>query len=300
MNKKRNRIPTSSEEQLALDANKVAEQSIELSRKEDFSSQKGRNSSSEVSISAEKKAHGRWTEGEKKAFVEAVWLYGKNWKKVESYVGTRSGTQIRSHAQKHFLKEREKASKKSTKKKSIVTTEGNSTGKYEANINLNEKEETMRVEQLEKEYNAALSLLRSSIENQADFRQHLQKTNEEFTRIHQVSSLVLNKLKDKLRSRCMVVLETSAFEIKEIESCLLQYAKAELAKRAECSYLVQHMKAFGFNSAEDIYGKYRKLSHWIDINYQNTNPLAKFMSFGNTEIIRRYVCLLYTSPSPRD
>lgn len=31
-------------------------------------------------------------------------LYGRHWKKVEAYVGTRSGTQIRSHAQKHFLK----------------------------------------------------------------------------------------------------------------------------------------------------------------------------------------------------
>ena len=29
-------------------------------------------------------------------------LYGKNWKKVEEYIGTRTGTQIRSHAQKFF------------------------------------------------------------------------------------------------------------------------------------------------------------------------------------------------------
>jgi hypothetical protein len=29
-------------------------------------------------------------------------MYGKNWKKVESYIGTRTGTQIRSHAQKFF------------------------------------------------------------------------------------------------------------------------------------------------------------------------------------------------------
>lgn len=31
-------------------------------------------------------------------------LYGKNWKKIEEVVGTRSGSQIRSHAQKFFLK----------------------------------------------------------------------------------------------------------------------------------------------------------------------------------------------------
>jgi hypothetical protein len=29
-------------------------------------------------------------------------LYGKDWKKVEQHIGTRSGAQIRSHAQKFF------------------------------------------------------------------------------------------------------------------------------------------------------------------------------------------------------
>lgn len=287
MNTKRNRIPSSSEEQLISGPGQAAGQSIELSRKDNLASQGERNSSGEVSISAEKKSRGRWTEGEKKAFVEAVWLYGKSWKKVESYVGTRSGTQIRSHAQKYFLKEREKASKKNLKKKSIVATEANSTERCEANINLNEKEDAMRVEQLEMECNAALSFLKSSIGNQADFRRKLQRANEEFTRIHQISSLVVSKLKDKLRSRCVAVKEISAFEIKEIESCLVQYAKTESAKRVECPYLVQHMKEFGFNTTEDIYSKYRKLSHWIDINYQNTNPLARFMLLGNAEIMKR-------------
>ena len=31
-------------------------------------------------------------------------MYGKNWKKIEQLIGTRNGSQIRSHAQKFFLK----------------------------------------------------------------------------------------------------------------------------------------------------------------------------------------------------
>lgn len=34
----------------------------------------------------------------------AIELYGKKWKKVEEFVGTRTGVQIRSHAQKYFNK----------------------------------------------------------------------------------------------------------------------------------------------------------------------------------------------------
>jgi SHAQKYF class myb-like DNA-binding protein len=31
-------------------------------------------------------------------------LYGKNWRKIEELVVTRNGSQIRSHAQKYFMK----------------------------------------------------------------------------------------------------------------------------------------------------------------------------------------------------
>ena len=48
------------------------------------------------------KSTGRWTQKEHVLFIEGLKIYGKNWKKVESFIGTRTGTQIRSHAQKFF------------------------------------------------------------------------------------------------------------------------------------------------------------------------------------------------------
>lgn len=48
------------------------------------------------------KSTGRWTQQEHVLFIEGLKIFGKNWKKVESYIGTRTGTQIRSHAQKFF------------------------------------------------------------------------------------------------------------------------------------------------------------------------------------------------------
>ena len=47
---------------------------------------------------------GRWSFKEHIKFIEAIVEYGKNWKDVQKYVGSRSSTQARSHAQKFFLK----------------------------------------------------------------------------------------------------------------------------------------------------------------------------------------------------
>ena len=60
------------------------------------------------------KERDQWTEEEKKRFLEALELYEsgresgrkrrQNWSKIQQHVGTRSATQIRSYAQKHFAR----------------------------------------------------------------------------------------------------------------------------------------------------------------------------------------------------
>jgi SHAQKYF class myb-like DNA-binding protein len=48
--------------------------------------------------------NGRWTHPEHVKFVEAIFMYGNEWKKVKGHINTRSSSQARSHAQKYFLK----------------------------------------------------------------------------------------------------------------------------------------------------------------------------------------------------
>lgn len=45
-----------------------------------------------------------WTDDEHRKFVQALQMFDRDWKKIEQYVGTKSVIQIRSHAQKYFLK----------------------------------------------------------------------------------------------------------------------------------------------------------------------------------------------------
>ena len=48
--------------------------------------------------------NGRWSKDEHNKFIEAIILYGNDWKKVQKHVSTRTGTQARSHAQKFLMK----------------------------------------------------------------------------------------------------------------------------------------------------------------------------------------------------
>ena len=59
-----------------------------------------RNSKAKQSGNNKKHNTGRWTNEEHKKFLEAIEIYGRDWKKVQDYVGTRTSTQARSHAQK--------------------------------------------------------------------------------------------------------------------------------------------------------------------------------------------------------
>ena len=62
--------------------------------------------------------NGRWGKAEHLRFLAGCLLYKNNWKKVETYVRTRTSTQIRSHAQKYLKKLEKKYFSKDSKTKS--------------------------------------------------------------------------------------------------------------------------------------------------------------------------------------
>ena len=51
---------------------------------------------------------GRWSHEEHKKFIEAIIKYGNEWKKIKEFIGSRSSTQARSHAQKFFIRLKKK------------------------------------------------------------------------------------------------------------------------------------------------------------------------------------------------
>lgn len=59
---------------------------------------KDRKESSISGSGGDGRKNGRWSMLEHVRFLEALKTFGKNWKKVEEFVATRTSTQARSHA----------------------------------------------------------------------------------------------------------------------------------------------------------------------------------------------------------
>ena len=47
---------------------------------------------------------GRWTNEEHRLFLEGIRLFKRDWRSIEKHIGTRTCSQIRSHAQKYYMR----------------------------------------------------------------------------------------------------------------------------------------------------------------------------------------------------
>mmetsp|Transcript_18981 Transcript_18981/g.21819 ORF Transcript_18981/g.21819 Transcript_18981/m.21819 type:complete len:86 (-) Transcript_18981:202-459(-) len=64
--------------------------------------EQGKNFKKQKSKIKKRRIRGRWTAKEHEIFVDGIRKYGNNWKILEENIPTRTGIQIRSHAQKFF------------------------------------------------------------------------------------------------------------------------------------------------------------------------------------------------------
>ncbi|XP_021850430.1 protein REVEILLE 5 isoform X1 [Spinacia oleracea] len=92
------------------------------------------------------KSRENWTEQEHDKFLEALQLFDRDWKKIEAFIGSKTVIQIRSHAQKYFLKVQKNGSNERVppprpkrkaahpypqKASKIASTTSQSTGQYQ-------------------------------------------------------------------------------------------------------------------------------------------------------------------------
>eukprot|EP00826_Nyctotherus_ovalis_P066299 TRINITY_DN9788_c0_g2_i3.p1 TRINITY_DN9788_c0_g2~~TRINITY_DN9788_c0_g2_i3.p1 ORF type:complete len:291 (+),score=39.87 TRINITY_DN9788_c0_g2_i3:283-1155(+) len=228
---------------------------------------------SKVEKESKESTRGRWTKEEKLRFIEAIEKYGKNWKKVGAYVGTRSATQIRSHAQKVFPKnasrqlkptEPDSHSGSPTHKTNLVLEKPEAITRAPATpvARLSQKLSAPLTE-IQKLEERAMGVLRKRATCGEKIGRSLELQGE-LIEVSQEALVLLKKAKDshEATERCHNIIQGVNCPILEMAKDL----KGVYRRTVECSceYLVQSMLPYGFRSLNEIQDNYHKLGDWVD------------------------------------
>lgn len=185
--------------------------------------------------------------------------FGKNWKKVEAYVGTRVAEQIRSHAQKYFMKLKRKRCSKTAK---VNLPKDNHT------VTAHPKEADPILIKL-KELEARSKDLNDRVERPEDQSSKLGLQQELITVSQEAFKVKAeNKYNPEIGQRCVNVIRNTNKGILELAAYLKKLT-------TNCPFLIQRMQPFGFNALSQINDQYFKLSDWVDTVFRNRSAMSK-------------------------
>lgn len=81
---------------------------------------------------------GRWTKEEHELFLKGLEIHGKGWKQIATLIKTRTVVQIRTHAQKHFLKQHKNQLLENQQKNASHTSKNPSSPRKRKYLELND------------------------------------------------------------------------------------------------------------------------------------------------------------------
>lgn len=165
--------------------------------------------------------NGRWRNNEHMRFLQGCLQYGNNWKKVETFVRTRTSTQIRSHAQKYLKKLEKKyypngcVQNQNTSPNYSFTEEANNNNTLPKNAENNENFEDKK--QQENSNNNENNHDQNNIDKKNDQSQSFHLKNEEFITVDNKTKLSEEKIKKLVED-----LPKPNFNIEEVERIILK------------------------------------------------------------------------------
>ena len=206
---------------------------------------------------------GRWTNEEHQKFIEGIFKFGNEWKRVQSIIKTRSSTQARSHAQKFFLRMKKEISP------TILADENLLLQYIISSTNNSANSTSLTQEQKERLFSVIRSNLKpeenQNKNNNLNNIQYINKKSKDFNLINEEEDDNLAYNKDNIINKKVIISDVG--EKRKLTFCS--------KKRRSSDFILNDNKIFNIK-------KDRNHKKSMDINKSNNNFINK-MALNNLE-----------------